>query len=107
MLKLLQIGGLLTVLGGILSVDLYLYDKVYGGWSTAESLAIAEVESRGIAAEHYQTIDHDSSVRVLFSKPEHGHYVDVILRKDRQGKWQVHTFNKDFVPWKKDVQASR
>lgn len=108
MLKLVQIGGLVCVLASVISCDLWLYDRVYGGWSTAESIATKEVADRGFAeCEHYQTIDNDDSVRVLFSKPDAGHYIDVTLRKDRQGKWAVHTFNKDFEPWKKDARASR
>lgn len=87
------------------STTAYWYGKVYG-WRGAESTAVVEVEASGIEAEHHSTTDYGDHVRVLFSRKEPGHYVDVAVEK-KQGKWAVTSFNKDFVPWTKDDTASR
>lgn len=87
------------------STTAYWYDQVYG-WRGAEATAAAELHAKGIDATHYKTTDYGDSVRVLYSRTEPGHYVDVSVRK-KQGKWAVTSINKDFVPWTKDDPALR
>lgn len=89
--------GWLVIAVASLGTSLHYYGKAWG-WRGAESTAVAEVQASGIDAEHYSTTDYGESVRVLFSRRDNGHFVDVDLKRDRNGKWVVTSFNKDFAP---------
>ncbi len=87
----------LAVASSSVGTYLYWHGKVFG-WHGAQATAAEELHVRGIKAEHYSTTNYGDSVRVLFSKSEPGHFVDVDVERDRNGKWAVTSLNKDFVP---------
>lgn len=94
--------GLFVSLSAVISIDVYLYDQVFG-WMGAEAVAIEEMRSRGLTDyRHDSTHEHGDTVRVLFAAPAPGHFADMTVSRDRMGKWVVTAFDKDFQPWKKD-----
>lgn len=89
------------------STAAYYYDKVYG-WQDAEAVARETIEASDLkGCEHDSTSDAGDEVHVRFRRQEPGHYADLTVKRDRQGKWAVTSFNRDFQPWTKDDQASR
>lgn len=79
------------------SSAVYWYGQVYG-WHDAEATATAELQAKGINAEHYKTVEYGDTVRVLFAREQPGHYVDMTVQRARDGKWAVTKCNKDFAP---------
>lgn len=91
---------------GSVSFAAYWWDKNFG-WQTAEQVAFEEIAASGLTGyKHQSTTDYGrDNVRVLFELPQRGHFADVLVERDKTGKWAVTKFNKDFQPWETDAPS--